>query len=659
MKNEQNEQDDSRLTAYALGELSGEEKAALEAELARSENARHELEAIEVTLRVLREELSLGPLLELSRLRKKQIEAALDERSEEAEVVPLDEKRKRRRWLFWGLGSVGAAAAAAVLFSSSAESPQFAGTSGSAAWGRDDSVGVKGEMSEGKLRRSDVAEFGMIDLLSSAAPGFGEALQIEKGRKHKGKGRFNREGYAKIVDNPFIRVASDPRSTFSIDVDTASYALVRRYLREGRLPPKGAVRIEEMVNYFSYSYPEPKGGQPFSVTTDVASAPWSPEHRLLRIGLKGKHIEPENVPGSNLVFLLDVSGSMSEPNKLPLLKQAFSMLVNQLDESDRVSIVVYAGSAGLVLPSTAGNQKGVLLGALDRLEAGGSTAGGDGIELAYKVAGENFVEGGINRVILATDGDFNVGTSSESELVNLIQKKAKSGVFLSVLGLGGGNFNDSMLEKIANKGNGNYAYLDTPAEARRVLVEQATGTLMTIAKDVKIQVEFNPAKVEAFRLIGYENRLLAHQDFNDDKKDAGEIGADHTVTALYEIVPAGRRVPVATTDALKYQAPRQRTAQANSGETATIKLRYKLPEAKQSQLLEVVVRDRGQGAESASSDFRFAMAVAELGMLLRESPFKGKQASYDQVIRLAGGGLSNAQRRELVELVTKAWQLKR
>ena len=346
------------------------------------------------------------------------------------------------------------------------------------------------------------------------------------------------ERYAKIDENPFLETARSPLSTFSIDVDTASYANVRRYLNDGQMPPKDAVRIEELVNYFEYDYPQPIGNQPFSVTTEVATAPWNQKHKIVSIGLQGKKVSMEDAPPSNLVFLLDVSGSMNAPDKLPLLKDSLKILVNQLTTKDRVAIVVYAGASGLVLDST--NNRGEILNALNNLNAGGSTNGGQGIKLAYQVALDNFIQGGINRVILATDGDFNVGLTSDNELVSLIETKRRTGIFLSVLGFGTGNTNDSMMEKLADKGNGNYAYIDSQTEARKALGEQVAGTLYTIAKDVKIQVEFNPAKIAGYRLIGYENRLLANRDFNDDKKDAGEIGAGHSVTALYEIVPAGQ-----------------------------------------------------------------------------------------------------------------------
>ncbi len=661
------EQEEAKLTAYALGELSPEEAAAMQRELSASPEKQRELEAIESTLALIREELEQDSPA-LSTGRRQSIEAAArgsagaeseepiptsgpsapvpDRQLETPKVVPFAPRRRRGRLVF-GAGMVATAAAAAAglffvvrsepgssesdLMESQAHYAMTKGAPGLAA-----SAASPATMADPQERKQE------------AKPDDGDKDE---------KGRFNRERYDHIVDNPFVRVDTDPRSTFSIDVDTASYALMRRHLNEGKLPPKGAVRIEEMLNYFSYEYPEPTGPHPFSVTTDVASAPWSPEHRLVRIGLKGKHVEPKDVPGTNLVFLIDVSGSMSAPNKLPLLKRAFGLLVNQLDARDSVSMVVYAGASGLVLPPTPGDRKQEILSALERLDAGGSTNGGEGIRLAYQMAKKRFVRGGINRVLLATDGDFNVGTTSESELVDLIEDKAKSGVFLSVLGLGGGNYNDSTLEKLADKGNGNYAYIDSIREARKVLVEQATGTLMTIAKDVKIQVEFNPAQVAAFRLIGYENRVLAHQDFNDDKKDAGEIGADHTVTALYEVVPAGGAVPTIKGDELKYQARPQPTPAAASGELLTVKLRYKQPSGTTSQLFETAVRDGRGKIESANAEFRFTAAVAEFGMLLRDSPYKGK-SSFQQVLSLASDSKRSEAMREFSELVKKAQSLK-
>lgn len=466
----------------------------------------------------------------------------------------------------------------------------------------------------------------------------------------------NTESYAKIDENPFIEVSRAPLSTFSIDVDTASYSNTRRFLNDGQLPPKDAVRIEELVNYFSYDYPQPVGSAPFSVTTEVSEAPWNKSHRLVHIGLQGKRIPSEQMPPANLVFLLDVSGSMNEPNKLPLVKSALKMLIEQLTARDRIAIVVYAGSSGLVLPSTTGDRKGEILAALDRLEAGGSTNGGAGIQLAYQIAQQNFIQGGSNRVILATDGDFNVGTTSEGDLVRLIEEKRQGGVFLSVLGFGTGNVKDSTMEKLADKGNGNYAYIDTLNEARKVLGQQIGGTLYTIAKDVKIQVEFNPKQAAAYRLIGYENRLLRDEDFNDDTKDAGEIGAGHTVTALYEVVPYGQKFENPGVDSLKYQQPAQTSQMADSRELMNIKLRYKEPDASISKLLNIGVADAGSRLNNASENFRFASAVAEFGMLLRASKYKA-DANYTDVLqraRTATGSDLQGYRTDFLKLVETA-----
>lgn len=476
---------------------------------------------------------------------------------------------------------------------------------------------------------------------------------------------FNTEGYDHVEDNPFRQVSDDPRSTFSIDVDTASYANVRRFMTQNRvLPPRSAVRIEELVNYFRYDYPQPEGKVPFSVHTEVAGCPWNAEHRLVKVGLKGREVAKAARPKSNLVFLIDVSGSMNEPNKLPLVKAAMKLLVGQLTENDKVALVVYAGSSGLVLPSTGGDKQAVLLEALDRLEAGGSTNGGQGIQLAYYTALQNFVPGGANRVILATDGDFNVGVTDRGELVKLIEQHARSGVFLTTLGFGMGNLKDNTLEQLADKGNGKYAYIDDLREAQKELVEELSGTLVTIAKDVKLQIEFNPATVAAFRLIGYENRVLQHEDFNDDSKDAGEIGAGHTVTALYEIVPVGQAPKVGTTpqtEPLKYQQKSVLTERAASGELLTLSLRYKEPEAQTSQKLEFTAKDAGNRYAQASADFKFASAVALFGMLLRESPHKGS-GTWDGVIELAQEGRGSdhdGRRAELIELARQAKTLQR
>jgi Ca-activated chloride channel homolog len=466
------------------------------------------------------------------------------------------------------------------------------------------------------------------------------------------------ERYAEITENPFLETARAPLSTFSIDVDTASYANVRRFLNQGQLPPKDAVRIEELINYFEYDYPQPVGDAPFSVNTEVASCPWNPKNKIVSIGLQGKKVSLDNVPPSNLVFLIDVSGSMNAPDKLPLLKDSLRVLVNQLTAKDRVAVVVYAGSSGLALPSTSADRRGEIISALNNLEAGGSTNGGQGIQLAYRVAQENFIENGNNRVILATDGDFNVGLTGDDELVRLIEQKRQSGIYLSVLGFGTGNTNDSMMEKLADKGNGNYAYIDSRDEARKALGAQVAGTLYTIAKDVKIQVEFNPAKVAGYRLIGYENRLLAARDFNDDKKDAGEIGAGHSVTALYEIVPAGQKIENDGIE-LKYAQTQPSSETRFNDELLTVKLRYKEPQQSQSKLLTMGLLDRDTTIENASNNLRFAAAVAQFGLILRESRYKAG-ASFSGAQYLAqlsrGSDLKN-YRGEFIDLLTKARQL--
>ncbi|MBI4569099.1 MAG: VWA domain-containing protein, partial [Planctomycetes bacterium] len=468
------------------------------------------------------------------------------------------------------------------------------------------------------------------------------------------------ETYQGVTDNPFIcpDAPERARSTFSIDVDTASYANTRRFLTQGALPPAAAVRVEEMVNYFTYDYPNPTGDDPFSVNVEVGQCPWSPAHRLARVGLKGREIARDQRPVCNLVFLIDVSGSMLDANKLPLVKAGLSRMARELGENDRVAVVVYAGASGLALPSTSGLAQREIQAAIDRLNAGGSTNGGAGIRLAYRVAREHFVKGGANRVILCTDGDFNVGVTNRADLVRLVEEQAKSGVFLTVLGFGMGNLKDATLEQLADKGNGNYAYIDTLKEAEKVLVTQMSGTLVTIAKDVKVQIEFNPAAVAAYRLIGYENRVLAARDFNDDRKDAGEIGAGHTVTALYEIVPAGAKPALAGGDALKYQAAPALTDEARSGgDLFTLSLRYKAPDGDTSKLITHAVRDGGAGGIAATSrDYRFAAAVALFGMTLRGSPHRAG-AGLDLVVELAQEAVGKDQdgfRAEFVDLARRA-----
>lgn len=465
----------------------------------------------------------------------------------------------------------------------------------------------------------------------------------------------NTEEYDAIHENIFLEPTKNPLSTFSIDVDAASYSNIRRFLNNGQRPPVDAVRIEEMVNYFHYDYDEPVDEAPFSINTEIGVSPWNENHQLIHIGLQGKKIPTENLPPSNLVFLIDVSGSMDSPNKLPLLKSSFKMLTRQLREQDRVAIVVYAGAAGLVLPSTPGNRKEKIISALNNLEAGGSTAGGAGIELAYKIAKQNFREGGNNRVILATDGDFNVGASSNAAMERLIEEKRKDNIFLTALGFGMGNYKDSKMETLADKGNGNYAYIDNIQEAKKVLVNEFGGTLFTIAKDVKLQVEFNPAKVQAYRLIGYENRKLNKEDFNNDKKDAGDLGSGHTVTALYEIIPVGVESTdlIQPVDDLKYQKTNKIRKTTRSDEILTMKLRYKEPDGDSSKLLVKALEGDALPVAGTSDNFRFSAAVAAYGMILRDSKFKGN-ASLEQVVALAKSAVGKDEegyRAEFIKMV--------
>lgn len=467
--------------------------------------------------------------------------------------------------------------------------------------------------------------------------------------------------YPRLHENGFVQVEGiNALSTFGVDVDTASYAIARKYLAMGQLPPADAIRLEEMVNYFPYQDKAPAGDDPFAVTVEMADCPWQPAHRLVRLGLKAKPIDVEKRPVSNLVFLIDVSGSMNEPNKLPLVKASLKMLVGQLGENDRVAIVVYAGASGLVLDSTSAVKKDKIFNALDQLSAGGSTNGAGGIQQAYDVAVANFIKGGTNRVILCTDGDWNVGTTSTDALVKLIEQKRETGVFLSVFGFGMGNLRDEMMVQLAGKGNGNYGYIDTAKEANKAFVEQISGTLVTVAKDVKVQIEFNPAVVQSYRLLGYEKRALAAKDFHDDKKDAGEMGAGHVVTALYELVPVG--VPMAGTgkvDGLRYQqdpAPKAVVKDAKATEAFVVKMRHKKPDSDTSTLREMPVSNQTIGYEKASEDFRFSAAVASFAMLLRDSPYKGN-SNYAVVRELAQAAMKHdpgAYRAEFVDLVRKA-----
>jgi Ca-activated chloride channel family protein len=627
--------DDSRLTALALGELESPEREALQTQVDACEACRREVEAVRAAAGTLSRELSGEPGPGLEPRQRQAIERGL----KKPLVPPIFLKLKAAAILVL-VGLAGLLALAAM--------PTLHKSKGNAA----------------ALRRLSASS-----PLHGANPGicFNQPLDHpqEAGygfRMYEGDSGHLTETYDLIVDNAFQRVADHPLSTFSIDVDTASYSNLRRFLKEGQRPPKDAVRIEEMLNYFRYDYPEPKGEAPFSVTPEVSACPWAPTHRLLRIGLKGREIDLSRRPPSNLVFLVDVSGSMEEANKLFLLQRALPLLVEQLGENDRVAIAVYASQEGLVLPSTRCDAEGkrAILASLGNLHAGGSTNGGAGIQLAYRVAAEHFIPGGTNRVIWCTDGDLNVGVTDQGGLTRLIEDKAKTGVFLTALGLGTGNLKDSTLEQVADKGNGQYAYIDTLNEGRKVLVEQMAGTLITIAKDVKLQLEFNPAKVGAYRLIGYENRLLNKEDFNDDRKDAGEIGAGHTVTALYEIVPAGVPLDLPGVDPLKYQKP-VAVAVNPSPELLTVKLRYKEPAGETSKLLELPVLDKDLGLDKASGDFRFAAAVASFGMLLRDSGHKGNLTYGSLLEELAGGDMGRDEggyRREFVDLVKAAQRLK-
>ncbi|WP_421978751.1 YfbK domain-containing protein [Roseivirga seohaensis] len=467
---------------------------------------------------------------------------------------------------------------------------------------------------------------------------------------------LSQEDYAEIKENGYNTPWKNPFSTFSIDVDAASYSNVRRFINGGKMPPKDAVKIEEMINYFNYDYEGPKGKHPFAVEHEVSDAPWNTQHKLVHIGIQGEKIEVDKLPPANLVFLVDVSGSMGADNKLPLLKKSLKLLVNQMRDEDHVAIVVYAGAAGEVLPSTSGKEKNKIIEALDKLNAGGSTAGGAGIELAYKIAKQNFLKEGNNRVILATDGDFNVGASSNKAMEDLIEEKRNEGVFLTVLGYGMGNYKDSKMELLADKGNGNHAYIDNILEAKKVLVNEFGGTLFTIAKDVKIQVEFNPATVQAYRLIGYENRKLNDEDFNNDKKDAGELGAGHTVTALYEIIPVGVNSQFKPLDDLKYQNTEAKKTTGNTTDLMTVKLRYKKPDGDTSILLQQVIKNESVKLSNSSENFRWSAAVAGFGMMLRNSEYKNN-LTFNTVIELAKGAKGLDQegyRAEFIRLVEMA-----
>lgn len=712
MSNGMNEQ---RLTAYALGELDGEDRAAVESHLAEHEESRRFVEEIRATARLLSEELKIEPQPGLSEKHRRAIKARLNSR-------PL---KMRPAGRFASLPWLPVVAAGIIVVAGwyaflaiqdranrppradaisdsgvtvqlkdkgetkadmeqirNREGSQFANSRVVISEKR---LGYTTPDIQDEISEPEAAEGLMGEGRSSAAleelenerampsspaadgsSGSFSGLPTEKekvGESRKvllsGWAEDQAEAYDRIVDNSFLQVTQNPLSTFSIDVDTASYANIRRFLTQNKLPPKDSVRIEEMVNYFPYSYSPPTDEHPFSAHVEVAECPWARQHRLARVGLKGREIARDQRPPSNLVFLIDVSGSMSDANKLPLVKSAMNLLVSELTGNDRLAIVVYAGASGLMLPSTSCDKKEAILSTLERLSAGGSTNGGGGIQMAYDVAASSFIKGGVNRVILATDGDFNVGITSQGDLIRLIEEKAKSGVFLSVLGFGMGNYKDSTLENLADKGNGNYAYVDTFEEARKVLGEQMCGTLVTIAKDVKIQIEFNPAQAAAYRLVGYENRVLRKEDFNDDNIDAGEIGAGHSVTALYEIVPAGKEIDCPPVDGLKNQQPPSLSPAPNSKELLTLKLRYKEPGDDTSKFLEFPVTDGGASYSQASEDFKFAASVAAFGMILRDSPHKGT-SSLAGVLELAEEGQGadkGGYRGEFLSLVKKTLAL--
>lgn len=634
-----------QLTNYALGALDEKESARIESLIAKDPSLQKELEAIKRVSTLLSQELKAEPIPRFS--------------PEERENLQVKWAQKKGA-SFWSLPSfkLGLSLGTLALFSFFIMRTQF--------------PNLLIEVQTERFKKDQATPPPAVNLpvpvnapkQAEGTPGvFGYSFAPDTKDQdtfRRNVGPMNTESYDRIDENPYLLVNRDPLSTFSIDVDTASYANARRFIDQGQLPPKDAVRVEEFINYFPYDYPAPDSETPFSVTTEVAGSPWNSAYRLVRIGLKGKVINWSKRIPSNLVFLVDVSGSMESPEKLPLLQKSLELLIESLSAKDRIALVVYAGASGVVLDSTSGDQKEKIRSALNQLEAGGSTNGGEGIELAYKIAKENFISEGMNRVILASDGDFNVGTTNEGDLTRLIEQKAKTGIFLSVLGYGMGNIKDSTLEKLADKGNGNYAYIDSLLEAKKVLVEEMGGTLYTIAKDVKIQVEFNPATVKAYRLVGYENRMLRNEDFNDDKKDAGDIGAGHTVTAFYEIVPVGAEAPVGKVDALKYQKTEPKSV-VHSNDLVTVKLRYKEPTGSTSKLLEKVVQDSGFSFNQASTDFKFASAVASFGMILRESSFKGK-IGFDQVITWAQENLGEDRggyRRAFTSLVEAAKAVKK
>lgn len=682
--------DDPRWTAYALGELDPAERARLDQVCATDAAARKYVEDIRALAGGLKTALATEPALELRPDQKVTLQA----KAESPSILRFP--------LHWAL-SLGAAAALVLIIGYTlfeTRPPQLAQQHSQSEVKQDATIEValveEPALELAKFEKELEPMDRVSEMVAASAPA-PQAIPPAAKPMHKGwadasalAGSFgggrvmkrqavgyerlrsdiadapaesgiispSQDDYDVIHENPFQRVADHPLSTFSIDVDSASYAVVRRYLTDGQLPPKDAVRIEELVNYFTYAYAPPTDGRPFAVHLDAAPCPWNPAHQLARVAIKARELDKTSRPAVNLVFLIDVSGSMSSDNKLPLVKRSLQTLAKQLDERDRLAIVVYAGAAGTTLPTTRGDQTQAILEALERLEAGGSTAGGAGIQLAYDTARAQFVTGGVNRVILCTDGDFNVGLNQRGDLESLIENEAKSGVYLTVLGFGMGNYKDSTLELLSNKGNGNYGYVDDFSEARRLLVDQMLGTLVTVAKDVKIQVEFNPARIAGYRLVGYENRMLRKEDFNNDKIDAGDVGAGHNVTAFYELIPAGLPVPgPGQVDDLKYQAP-PATPSASTDEILTAKLRYKQPDGDTSVRMDVPLT-ADQLDREPGRDFRFASAVAGFGMILRDSPLRGA-FGYADVLALAEPNIGDdpgGYRREFVNLVRNAQAL--
>jgi Ca-activated chloride channel family protein len=659
--------DDARLSAYAQRgfggeELTADEQAAIEALLARDPKAREFVEGLQGAVQQLERALAESEGATLSEAQRAAILAQAS--SSAAQPVTVAPARPRNAWsrrmrialaAALVVSTVGGTLLVVQPWRNGGRFFELASVESRKAPSRSTATLAEGEPR--RLRPIGYLGNGPRDELGEGARL--RELGYSDSNHEIDSPAFSAEEYDSLTEHAFRRTLDEARSTFSIDVDTASYANVRRHLREGKLPSAGAVRVEELVNYFDYAYPQPTGSAPFSVTSDVLACPWNANRQLVRIGLKGREVHANERKDSHLVFLIDVSGSMSSADKLPLVQRALRMLTEQLDVRDRVSIVVYAGSEGLVLEPTSGRERGAILEAIERLQSGGSTNGGAGIQLAYKVARQHFIEGGVNRVILCSDGDFNVGVTSRDQLVKLVETERKSGVFLSVLGFGTGNLKDSQMEQLADKGNGAYAYIDSLAEARKVLVEQMSGTLETLAKDVKIQVEFNPAKVQAWRQIGYENRALEHQDFADDTKDAGEIGAGHTVTALYEIVPVGAPFEAPQVDGLRYQTPHDSSPSAFGDEWMFVKLRYKAPDGDVSRLLEHPVSDAPQAWTDAPLDARFAASVAAFGMKLRGSEHV-RELTFAQIRQMATEALGRDERGwrvEFLDLVRRADEL--